>query len=509
MRPTIGRGCNKNPPIRGDLPVHDQTGGNYWVPEAIQYQDGLEQLRLGGGLSEDQITAMNAGVVRAKQNLNDAAALSINGNLLRVTNLTGHKLITGYPEGRRMWLQVEWYDPLDQLLATDGEYGPIEVDLDGSPTPVNSLLDLEAPYTKVYEIHGGMTQEWAAQLLALPVPASLPLTFDRISGAVDLTLGELAAQAPGTSHETFHFVLNNTAISDNRIPTFGMSYNESVTRNILPVPAGQYGSPGPGGTFDYFDPRVLNPPPGADHATITLLYQPTSWEYIQFLYLANTGAVAFLADEGSKMLDAWLNTGMAAPHAMATTLWTQSVPACDDGHDNDGDGLVDGADPGCASSSDESEHDAAYECDDRLDNDADGKFDYPADPGCEGPQGSTELYDDGDGIPDGQDNCPFEANADQTDTSGSGRGDACECGDADDDGTVTPADTGGIRVALTDPTAALTAQQKCNIRGPIDGADADGNGLRDDCNIVDVAVLIRSAGSLPPGVEQVCAPAAR
>ena len=70
-----------------------------------------------------------------------------------------------------------------------------------------------------------------------------------------------------------------------------------VTPRILArlsgVPSGQYGPVG--GVFEHWDALTLNPPPGADHATLTLYYQPTSWEYIQFLYLANTGQVAFLA----------------------------------------------------------------------------------------------------------------------------------------------------------------------------------------------------------------------
>lgn len=80
-----------------------------------------------------------------------------------------------------------------------------------------------------------MTQEWANQLLGLGCPASLPLSFDRVSGAVSYTLGQLAAQAPGTYHETSHFVLNNTVAKDNRIPTHGMTYEEARKRNALPV----------------------------------------------------------------------------------------------------------------------------------------------------------------------------------------------------------------------------------------------------------------------------------
>jgi hypothetical protein len=427
MRPTIGQGCNKNPPTRSDLPHHDQTGANYWVPDAIQYLDGLGQLRLGGGLTADQIAALNAGKARARQNLEDAASLAVTGNTLRIVNLTGHKLITGYPEGRRMWIRTRWYDAGGAPIAVDGAYGPITATIDGSPTPVDTLIDLHDPYTRVYEVHGAMTQEWATQLLGLGYPPGLPLAFDRMSGAVVATLDTLAAQAPGTHRETFHFVLNNTVASDDRIPPYGMGYDEARERNILPVPAAQYGSPGPGGSFDYWDDFTLDPPPGADHATIELLYQPTSWEYIQFLDLANTGQVAFLAAEGDRILDAWRQTGMAAPHPMASTTWTNAQPACGDGIDNDGDGLVDGADPGCAAPGDESEH-GANACDDRLDNDGDGLRDFPDDLGCTSQQGLLE--DDADGVPDAGDNCPDVANPGQEDFDGDSLGDAC---DADDD----------------------------------------------------------------------------
>ena len=331
MRPTVGQGCNKNPPIRSDLPAHDQTGGNYWMPEAIQYLDAQDNLVLGGGLSTDQNDALDAGALRARQNLEDAASLSVDEATreLTVVNLTGHKLITGYPEGRRMWLNIRWYDDQDVLVREDGAYGPLfdgqgnpvqVVDpADGEPAQVHSILELEDPNTRIYEAHYGMTQEWASQLVELEKPTSLPLTFDRNTGAVTYTLGDLAAQAPGTSHETFHFVLNNAVLKDNRIPTWRMSYDEARARNALPVPADQYGNPGPGGFYDHFDLVALVPPPTATRGEIDLLYQPTSWEYIQFLDLANDGTIAFLSDEGEHMLEAWLHTGMAAPHKMAST----------------------------------------------------------------------------------------------------------------------------------------------------------------------------------------------
>jgi hypothetical protein len=103
MRPAIGQGCNKNPPVRSDLPQHDQTGGNYWMPDVLQYLDAQGELVLGGGLTTDEIAALDAGALRARQNLEDAASLSVDEDehVLTVVNLTGHKLITGYPEGRR------------------------------------------------------------------------------------------------------------------------------------------------------------------------------------------------------------------------------------------------------------------------------------------------------------------------------------------------------------------------------------------------------------------------
>jgi hypothetical protein len=322
MRAVTGQGCNKNgAPLRTDLPLHDMTGGNYWTPDAILYQNSRNLLRLGGGLSATQIDAIREGKSRAQQQLEWAASLAVSGNSLRVTNLTGHKLISGYPEGRRMWLNVKWYDGQNALLREDGAYGPLAVTIAGQTAQVDTILNPADPNTKLYEAHYAMTQDWAQRLLALGYDAALPLAFDRVSGAVTVTLGQLAARSAGSYEKTFHFVLNNHVAMDNRIPPYGMSYDEAKKRNTLPVPASQYGGPGKGGRYAHWDTLALNPPAGAAYATIDLLYQPTSWEYVQFLYLANNRQNAFLANEGANLLEAWLNTGMAEPHVMASTTW--------------------------------------------------------------------------------------------------------------------------------------------------------------------------------------------
>jgi cytochrome c553 len=323
MRPINAQGTNKGgAKIRRDLPLHDMTGGNYWMPDVIRYLDKKGKLRLGRGLTNDQILAMNDGKIRVWKQLNEAVSLKVTGNVLKVINFTGHKLITGYPEGRRMWLNIVWYDENNNVLREDGKYGPMTVNIRGTPTQVDTILDLDDENTKIYEARHGMTQDWANALLERH-PADFALSYDRISGEPDFTLGELAASLAGTQHETFHLALNNTIVRDNRIPPYGMSYEEARKRNVLPVPANQYGG-APGGTYNYFDEVTLYPPSGAAFATINMLYQPTSWEYIQFLYLANNRQNTFLADQGANMLDAWINTGMAQPFIMATASWDTS-----------------------------------------------------------------------------------------------------------------------------------------------------------------------------------------
>jgi hypothetical protein len=190
-----------------------------------------------------------------------------------------------------------------------------------------------------------MTSEWAATLLAAGKPSSLVLSYDRYSGEEAFTLGELASLPAGSYHESFHFTLNNYLAGDNRIPPYGMRYDEAKRRNVLPVPEDQYGAPGPGGTYNYWDQLDLDTlkPDGAVSAQISLLYQGTSWEYIQFLEEASNGSDpaeggnAFLGAEGEKMLEAWMNADipvamevagdrkMVPPVVMASAHWETDI----------------------------------------------------------------------------------------------------------------------------------------------------------------------------------------
>lgn len=323
MKPKSGKGAKQSSaPVRDDLPAHDLTGGSTWMPDAIAWMNQQGTLQLGGSLSNDELAGLAAGKARALENLQRAAAIEVTGDEVRVVNLTGHKLPTGYPEGRRMWLNVRWYDDQGALLREDGEYGSLQVQIGGQAATVETLLDLHDPNMRLYVAHPGLTSEWAQQLLGLGYPRSLALEYDRVTGAVSRTLGQLANQPAGTIWKTDHFALNNAFQVDSRIPPYGLPYDDALERSILPLPADQYGDPGPGGVYDHADAFALAPPAGAVTADLRLLYQSTSWEFIQFLELANDGSIPFLQDVGRNMREAWQATGMAPPVEMASATWS-------------------------------------------------------------------------------------------------------------------------------------------------------------------------------------------
>jgi hypothetical protein len=143
-----------------------------------------------------------------------------------------------------MWLNIKWFDANGGLIREDGAYGGLNVFIPnpagGPDVEVESIINLDDSNLVIYDAHYAMTQGWADTLLAIGKPAEFALSYDRITGAVDFTLGELAALPADSHHETFHFVLNNYVSKDERIPPYGMRYDIAKERNALPVPAEQY-----------------------------------------------------------------------------------------------------------------------------------------------------------------------------------------------------------------------------------------------------------------------------
>jgi subtilisin family serine protease len=112
------------------------------------------------------------------------------------------------------------------------------------------------------------------------------------------------------------------------------------------------------------------------------------------------GVLAALQETGVPIADVEARTSRIRVQKASEILF----PACANGVDDDGDGLVDHHDdPGCAHPRGESEQAPFLHCDDGLDNDGDGALDG-ADPGCRDPRWPTEdpacsdgVDNDGDG----------------------------------------------------------------------------------------------------------------
>ncbi len=278
MRDVTGQGSDYgDPPVRDDLPLHDITGGSTWLPGLlpILYPDKVDE------------TALLAGIDRARYMLQNAAtvALDQDGSYLEVTvtNETGHKLPTGYPEGRRLWINVKFFDANQTLINESGAYDP--------STGVLS----HDPEIKIYEIKPGLDEDLAG-LLGLP------------------------------SGPSFHFVLNNKVFKDNRIPPRGFTNANYAAFGGSPVEATF-------GDGQHWDETAYDIPSGAASAEVTLYYQSTSKEFIEFLRDENTTNTL-----GQEMYDLWNDYGKCPPEVM----WTGTIQI--EANDPEPDIKIDGQD---------------------------------------------------------------------------------------------------------------------------------------------------------------------
>lgn len=264
MKDVSGYGCNKNNiPFRDDLPLHDLTGGNTFVPKLLMelYPD------------TDNVTALTAGILRAEGMLKNAATMNLNvvpnGSgfeaYVEIINETGHKLPSGYPEGRRMWINIAAYDIDDILIFESGAYNE-----------ATALLDMVD--AKIYEAKLGMSE-------AVATAAS--------DGTKTYTAGE-----------SFHFVLNNMVIKDNRIPPRGFTNANFEAIQSPPV----------GYTYEdgaYSDTTEYYLPEDTHRINVKLLYQTTSKEYVEFLRDENRTDT-----RGQELYDLWAANGKSLPEIM-------------------------------------------------------------------------------------------------------------------------------------------------------------------------------------------------
>ena len=150
--------------------------------------------------------------------------------------------------------------------------------------------------------------------------------------------------------------------------------------------------------------------------------------------------------------------------------------ACDDDLDGDKDpNAID-----CAPA-DPKIHHAAVESCNGIDDDCDGAVDDGySDLDQDGIADCMDDDDDGDGVLDGADNCPVTPNGDQLDTDGDGKGDACE-DDSDGDGDPNLTDCAKLDATIHHAAQELCdgIDQNCNAIADEGFADTDKDGTAD------------------------------
>ena len=301
MRDGVGKACSQNSGVirpnqsiehpQSGQPIHDLTGGNAWVstvlasavagsPNYNATNDTLLNqganvltLDLGQGIGIDPV-ALLAGADRAMQQLQLAASInnaSLNGGNLtfQVQNQTAHKLISGFPEGRRMFVNIKAYDSTGALIH---EINPYDY-------AAGTLAGLNDP---VVNGGGGYHYPYADTTGTVPLPRSL--------GPNEVYNDALVYEMHPTSAltnelESFHFALATGRYKDNRIPPKGFRIAEAAARHSVPAwhgvedpnyfTAAEYAN-----GYDEVSVAVPNETASID---ITLYYQTTSREYIEFL----------------------------------------------------------------------------------------------------------------------------------------------------------------------------------------------------------------------------------
>lgn len=263
--------------LRLHMSRHDFAGGSVWQPLAL--------LSLLPPQAREQWEPLyRASSERSRRLLQSAASLSLVNHrligqsaemVLRVTNQSGHKLPTGYPEGRRMWLSIEIRDESERLVGASGRYDSERGQL------------LRDPQLRTYEVK----------------------------------LGEVLSD--GSVHESFHFIRNNVLLLDTRIPPEGFappprSGAEPLGRNYREST----------GAFRHFDEVHYRFEGlcgvGELKAKARLLYQANTREYMEFLRLHSPPSPLPELEGrswGEIAFELWETHGGKEPIEMASIEW--------------------------------------------------------------------------------------------------------------------------------------------------------------------------------------------
>jgi len=342
-------------PVSG-VPEHRMIGGNLWVPyllasivptspnydtnNAALLRQGPAALTLDFSQGEplDPVLLLET-VLYSGQMLQDAVSMT-NANYhlgsstfnLRLQNHTGHKLISGYPEGRRMFLNIKAYAS-DVLIY---EINPYDY-------AIGTLKGLDADYSQ----NSPELSDWEAYM-------------DELVYEVHQSSSLLGATG------TFHMALATERYKDNRILPRKFRVAEAAARLCEPVWHGHSDANVHSASNYYtqaeyeggYDDVTVDLPAGTERIEAGLYYQTTSREFIEFLRdeINGTGGTLFGTGAGGDpayiaQTDPWFS-GLAAWGDTIWQLWERNrgVPGAApvlmtntfvqlDVSDTDGDGI--------------------------------------------------------------------------------------------------------------------------------------------------------------------------
>ena len=229
----------------------DESTGEFFAPDLAPFYE------LAAQRAEAQLQrALTLEVREAPTEARPGETVTL---VARITNRAGHRLPTGYADGRRVWLEVAVVEQGGRETVVSGVYDGAMAHLD------------EDPQLKVYEAHMGR--------------AGMGVTS--------------------------HIALQNTVVSDTRLPPRGYR----PPPGLEPVGA-DYSGGEDGALRHWDDARYSVTIPATARGPVTLRvrarYQSTTREYVEHLAEANR-----TDDTGRELLRRYEASGRAAPFTMA------------------------------------------------------------------------------------------------------------------------------------------------------------------------------------------------
>lgn len=291
--------------VYDDLKVHGFVGGNRFAIDAVSILDrGVfspsgNELRAIRQWVDDSLRSAASLEITAPQD--PSIVLGVGESTIigvKLTNLTGHKLPSGYPEGRRVYLEV--------ALAMDG-----------------------AEKTFV----SGRWDQSTGDLVADPQLRA----YDTAHGRV----------VNGVGRREHSLILMNQIIWDTRLPPRGFMPHPS---RVDMAPAGRDYGEGPyrhwdETTYEIVAPEVTTVTTGT--VTVRAMYQATDGETVRYLLMRARGT-----EEGNDLERVWEALGHSPPQEMARvslpiTVRPREVVVTDAGSSDAGT-RVRAAEGGCA-----------------------------------------------------------------------------------------------------------------------------------------------------------------